>query len=175
MNNIKIKIKDKEPSDESILARKNFSAVTDQYKTIKSSYAKVASLWGATIGMTVFLAFAATETLGTRSNDNIQQAKAQEGSTPPMKPEKELIQEITSMEKVQVEDKIASSSEAQSIEAVNSVNVQTSKKTKIDEQPETLVNRDAIENQEIISNLKSETKDTEPEEIQKINIRYVPE
>jgi len=69
MTDIKIKVKDKEPSDENITKRKDFSSVYDGYISIKSSYAKVASLWGATIGMTVFLAFAATETLGTKSND----------------------------------------------------------------------------------------------------------
>ena len=70
MNNINIKVKEKEPSDETILAKKNFSAVIDQHNVIKSSYAKVASLWGATIGMTVFLAFAVTETIGS-NNDTI--------------------------------------------------------------------------------------------------------
>lgn len=72
MNNIKIKVKKKEPSDESILTQKNFSTVIDQHNTIKRSYAKVASLWGATIGMTVFLTFAVTETIGS-SNDVIKE------------------------------------------------------------------------------------------------------
>ena len=170
MNDIKIKIKDKEPSDESILARKNFSAVNEQYKTIKSSYAKVASIWGATIGMTVFLAFAATETLGTKSNDNIQQTNSQESSAPPMKPEKEFIQEMTSMEKAQVEGKIAPPKAAESKEALSSVKSQVSINTKTDELVEATIKVESTDNQE----LKSESKTT-TEEIKKINVRYVPE
>jgi hypothetical protein len=75
MTDINIKIKDRELSDKDITKRNNFSTVYDGYVSIKSSYAKVASLWGAAIGMTIFLAFAATETLGTKSNDAQESTK----------------------------------------------------------------------------------------------------
>jgi hypothetical protein len=72
MDNINIKVKDKVPSDKSILTHKNFSSVIDQHNIIKSSYAKVASIWGATIGMTVFLVFAASETIDTNTHTKVK-------------------------------------------------------------------------------------------------------
>ena len=56
MKNIKIQIKGKEPSGDSILARKNFPAVINEYHIIRSSYAKITTIWGSAIGLAVLSA-----------------------------------------------------------------------------------------------------------------------
>jgi hypothetical protein len=62
MKNIKIKIKEKEPSEDSILARKNFPAILDEYQLIKSSYTKITTIWGSAVGLAVLTAFAVNTT-----------------------------------------------------------------------------------------------------------------
>lgn len=158
MTNIKIKLKEQGPSDESILARKNFPEVVKEYRFIKSSYAKVASLWGATIGMTVFLAFAATETIGTKTGDNSNLSKKQIKITPPF--------ETATKQTVEIEN---SDEEHANIESSskNEVSAMTSPEKKPVEATEiTREKTDPV------------VKETQPNELiktKKMNVNYIPE
>ncbi|MFT6717512.1 MAG: hypothetical protein ACJA0Q_002169 [Saprospiraceae bacterium] len=159
MNNIRIKIKDKEPSDESILARKKFSNVISEYKTIKSSYAKVASIWGATVGMTVFLAFATTEIIGNKNTDDIQQVKTHEGNTPPVTVSSGDIIETAIIETPPDQETLTSSTLSNAEEKLTENNDEKNK----------------ISTENANSTLETENNDVKLEESRKINVRYVPE
>lgn len=63
MNEIKIKIKEQEPSDEQLLKRKDFNGSYKTYVEIKNSYARITALWGAAIGMAVFVGFVGVKLL----------------------------------------------------------------------------------------------------------------
>ena len=159
MNNIKIKIKDKEPSDESILDRKNFSSVINEYKTIKSSYAKVASFWGATIGMTVFLAFAASETLGTKAYNRSQPNKKLTESAPSIRIEPEKISASSAIEIIKAED----------TESLPSPAKEDYKQTK------KKVSKKEVITAEDNSKIKTEVQKNTVEELKKINVKYIPD
>jgi hypothetical protein len=154
MNNIKIKIKDREPSDDSILARKNFLTVINEYKTIKSSYAKVASFWGATIGMTVFLAFAASETLETKPNQRSRPNKKLVESIPLLDIESHKITTSSSNENMEVQE----------TEIISSPFRVDSKQT---------VNKVAAEEGHSVINI--EEKEIIVDESKKINVQYIPD
>jgi len=159
MNNIKIKIKDKEPSDESILDRKNFSSVINEYKTIKSSYAKVASFWGATIGMTVFLAFAASETLGTKAYNRSQPNKKLTESAPSIRIEPEKISASSAIEIIKTEDTKLLSSFAKGDYK------RTQKK----------VSKKEVSTMEDNSKINIEEQKSTVEKVKKINVKYIPD
>lgn len=69
MDEIKVKIKEQVPSDEQLLKRKDFNSSYKTYVGIKNSYARITALWGAAIGMAVFVGFVGVKLMDNQQNN----------------------------------------------------------------------------------------------------------
>lgn len=71
MDKIKVKIKSPLPADEVLEKRKNFNESFRNFQAIKASYAKIAAIWGAAVGMTAFLCLGISDVVWNESNQSI--------------------------------------------------------------------------------------------------------
>lgn len=95
MNPIKVKLKEKLPLDEELLKHKNFNAVISEYRAAKSGYKQVGSIWGAIIGLGVFVGIIAFQLNSMEQTQDlpIQKASKEKKISPQLEEESYAVNE----------------------------------------------------------------------------------